>query len=97
MSIELKSINKIYKKGKYALKDINFKFEETGFYSLVGRSGSGKSTLLNVLTLLDYPTDGLEKKLILIIKQKPILLETVILVLFMRMIIYLKIIRQPTT
>lgn len=58
MSIELNSINKIYKKGKYALKDINFKFEETGFYSLVGRSGSGKSTLLNVLTLLDYPTDG---------------------------------------
>lgn len=58
MAIELKSINKIYKKGKYALKDINFKFEETGFYAIVGRSGSGKSTLLNVLTLLDYPTNG---------------------------------------
>ena len=58
MQISLNSINKIYKKDRYALKNVNFKFDEVGFYTIVGKSGSGKSTFLNILTLLDYPNSG---------------------------------------
>ena len=58
MQIKLSSVNKTYKKNKHALKDINFKFDEVGFYTIAGKSGSGKSTLLNILTLLDFPSSG---------------------------------------
>ena len=58
----LKNINKIYLINKtqkfYALKDINLKFDNVGFHSIIGKSGSGKTTLLNLIAKLDKPSNG---------------------------------------
>lgn len=59
--IRFNKINKIYKKRSkeiYALKDFSYCFKDTGFYAVTGQSGSGKSTLLNILTFLDFPSNG---------------------------------------
>lgn len=59
--LELKEISKIYKKDKKkitALDNINFKFNNNGFYFINGKSGSGKSTLLNLIAKLEKPTTG---------------------------------------
>ncbi len=58
--LELKNISKIYKKKKniIVLNKINFKFQKGKSYSIIGPSGSGKSTLLNLLSLIDYPSNG---------------------------------------
>lgn len=59
--LELKNINKSYKKGKTeqkVLKDVSIKFKENGFVSILGPSGCGKTTLLNILGGLDKPNSG---------------------------------------
>ncbi len=59
--IEIKNLNKDYRSGNIvtnALKNINVKFSDTGFYSILGPSGCGKSTFLNLIGLLDKPTSG---------------------------------------
>ncbi|MDF2675940.1 MAG: transporter related [Bacillota bacterium] len=58
--VELKNINKIYgdKIKTQVLYDINLRFEENSFNSIIGESGSGKSTLLNIIGTLDKPTNG---------------------------------------
>ena len=43
--IELSKVSKRYESGKThqdVFRDLSFKFEETGIYSVVGPSGSGK-------------------------------------------------------
>lgn len=61
--MELKSITKIYNKGKNnevtALNNISAKFQRGKFYAIMGRSGSGKTTLINILGLMDNPTRGI--------------------------------------
>ena len=42
----------------WALKGLDAEFPEGKLTILKGRSGSGKTTLLNVLSALDYPTEG---------------------------------------
>ena len=59
--IEIKDVYKIYKKKKIttvALDHIDLKFEESGFYFILGASGSGKTTLLNVIGGLDKIDGG---------------------------------------
>ena len=59
--LELKGINKVYSVGtleQQALKDINLKFRENEFVSILGQSGSGKTTLLNIIGGLDKYTSG---------------------------------------
>lgn len=59
--IELINVTKTYKKRFkkiYALKDFSYTFLDKGFYCIIGESGSGKSTLLNLISLLDFPTNG---------------------------------------
>ena len=59
--LELKNINKKYLTGELeqqALKDINLKFRESEFVSILGPSGSGKTTLLNIIGGLDKYTSG---------------------------------------
>lgn len=40
------------------MKDINLSFDDYGLTSIVGKSGSGKTTLINLITRIDYPTEG---------------------------------------
>ena len=57
--IELKNINKIYKrKNVRVLNNINIAFEEKGLNFIIGESGSGKTTLLSIIGGLDKPTTG---------------------------------------
>ena len=59
--LELKEIKKVYKTASdrvVALKDINLKFRESEFVSILGQSGCGKTTLLNIIGGLDRYTSG---------------------------------------
>ena len=42
----------------YALKGVDMQVPRGSLTILKGRSGSGKTTLLNILSALDYPTEG---------------------------------------
>lgn len=60
-SIELKHINKTYRKGTNnveVLKDFNLTIKQGDFVALMGPSGLGKSTLLHMIGGLDKPTSG---------------------------------------
>ncbi|MDE6407014.1 MAG: ATP-binding cassette domain-containing protein [Anaeroplasmataceae bacterium] len=58
----IRDVTKIYRTQKQkevkALDQINYEFDEQGFYAILGKSGSGKSTLLNLIAGLDKPTSG---------------------------------------
>ncbi|MBX3388666.1 MAG: ABC transporter ATP-binding protein [Phycisphaeraceae bacterium] len=41
-----------------ALRGVDMRINEPGFYAIMGRSGSGKSTLLHLLAALDKPDEG---------------------------------------
>lgn len=59
--LQLKNINKTYITGDFkqqALKDVNLKFRESEFVSILGQSGSGKTTMLNIIGGLDQYTSG---------------------------------------
>lgn len=58
---ELKNINKIYDNiggESHALNNVNLSLNEGEIIVILGPSGSGKSTMLNVLSGIDYPTNG---------------------------------------
>ena len=42
----------------YALKPLQFAFEDGGAYALLGPSGCGKTTLLNIISGLLRPSEG---------------------------------------
>ncbi len=61
MIMELKNINKTYKKKNEtieALNNINLSFEKGKLYAIMGHSGSGKSTLIRILGLIDDFNSG---------------------------------------
>ncbi len=60
-SIELKSIEKIYRAGRLtvtALHELDLAIKKGELLAIMGPSGSGKSTLMNIIGLLDRPTTG---------------------------------------
>ncbi len=58
MKIELKNLQKTYKGGKNALKDICLTLESPSLIGLVGPNGAGKSTLMKLLTAHLLPSAG---------------------------------------
>ena len=59
--LELKNIKKSYTTGELtqvALNNVNLKFRESEFVSILGPSGSGKTTLLNIVGGLDRYDSG---------------------------------------
>tara|TARA_Y100001980_G_C14536302_1_gene313047 strand:- start:866 stop:1516 length:651 start_codon:yes stop_codon:yes gene_type:complete len=59
--INLKNINKSYFEKDYSqviFENLNFRFEKSGAYSVVGSSGSGKTTFLNLISGLDSFESG---------------------------------------
>lgn len=56
--IEITNLNKTYKAGNRALKNINITIRDGEFVFIMGRSGSGKSTLLKLLLKETEPTSG---------------------------------------
>jgi ABC-2 type transport system ATP-binding protein len=62
-AIEIKDLNKIYKKSKkapekIALKSINLEIKKGSFFGLLGPNGAGKSTIINILAGLVNKTSG---------------------------------------
>lgn len=55
--IRLLHVSKSYGK-RTILKDINYTFQDRGFYIIIGKSGEGKSTLLQILSRLDEDYQG---------------------------------------
>ncbi|WP_125143202.1 cell division ATP-binding protein FtsE [Clostridium transplantifaecale] len=56
--IEITNLNKTYKAGNRALKNINIMIQDGEFVFIMGRSGSGKSTLMKLLLKEVEPTSG---------------------------------------
>ena len=56
--IEITDLNKTYKAGSRALKNISITIEDGEFVFIMGRSGSGKSTLLKLLLKEVEPHHG---------------------------------------
>ena len=56
--IEITDLNKTYKAGSRALKNINITIGAGEFVFIMGRSGSGKSTLIKLLLKEVEPTSG---------------------------------------
>ncbi len=62
--IHLKDVHKVYKTaaGEFpALKGIDLTVNTGEFVAIIGKSGSGKTTLINMITGIDFPTDGTVK------------------------------------
>ncbi len=59
--LELKNISKTFLVADQAINifnDLSFKFYQNKSYAIMGISGIGKSTLINLISNLDYPTNG---------------------------------------
>ncbi|WP_024831731.1 ABC transporter ATP-binding protein [Ruminiclostridium josui] len=57
-SIEFRNVSFAYKKGKYALKNLNFCISGNSVVAVVGHNGAGKSTIIKLLFRLYDPTSG---------------------------------------
>lgn len=57
MQIRIENLNKIYKGGSYAIKNLNLEIPN-GMFGLLGPNGAGKSTLMRILVTLMKPTSG---------------------------------------
>lgn len=60
--LELKNINKTFRKNminkKDIFKDFNIKVDEGEFVTIIGGNGTGKSTLMNLISGTEFPDSG---------------------------------------
>lgn len=56
--IKVENLYKEYSPEIKVLFDVNFTFEDSKTYAIIGSSGGGKSTLIRCLNLLEEPTSG---------------------------------------
>jgi len=56
--IEAHRLSKVYRRGVYALRDLNLTIDKGEFLFLTGPSGAGKSTLLRLLLREELPSEG---------------------------------------
>ena len=59
--IQIENVHKSYRHGSRrieALRGVDLRIDEPGFYAVMGPSGSGKSTLLHLMAGLDRPDGG---------------------------------------
>ncbi len=56
--ITLQNINKTYKNGVSALKDVNIQIDHGEFVYVIGPTGCGKSTLIKIINGEEIPTNG---------------------------------------
>lgn len=57
MDIKIENLNKVYKGGSYAIKNLNLEIPN-GMFGLLGPNGAGKSTLMRILVTLMKPSSG---------------------------------------
>ena len=57
MHIKIDNLNKVYKGGSYAIKNLNLGIPN-GMFGLLGPNGAGKSTLMRILVTLMKPSSG---------------------------------------
>lgn len=57
--VQLRNITKQYDhSNRYVLEQVDLDIHEGEFFVMLGKSGSGKSTLLNLISGVDYPSQG---------------------------------------
>ncbi|MDZ4761502.1 MAG: ABC transporter ATP-binding protein [Alphaproteobacteria bacterium] len=56
--LSIKGLNKTYKSGLSALKDINLEIEKGEIFALLGPNGAGKTTLINAVCGIVTPSSG---------------------------------------
>ncbi|HIF9498693.1 TPA: ABC transporter ATP-binding protein [Photobacterium damselae] len=57
-ALEIKNLNKIYKGGVNALKNMSLEVKEGDFFALLGPNGAGKSTIIGIISSLVNKTSG---------------------------------------
>lgn len=56
--LSIKNLNKVYKGGFQALKNINLTIQKGEIFALLGPNGAGKTTLINAVCGIVIPTEG---------------------------------------
>ena len=57
-ALSVQNLNKVYKNGVLALKDVSLEVREKDFFALLGENGAGKTTLLGIVCSLVNKTRG---------------------------------------
>lgn len=57
VQIKIENLNKVYRNGNYAIKNLNLEIPN-GMFGLLGPNGAGKSTLMRILVTLMKPSSG---------------------------------------
>ena len=57
-ALEIEHLNKTYRNGVIALKDINLNVEDGDIFAFLGPNGAGKSTVIGIITTLVNITSG---------------------------------------
>jgi len=57
-ALSVEHLNKTYKSGVVALRDVSLEVEEGDFFALLGPNGAGKSTMIGIITSLVNKTSG---------------------------------------